>query len=269
LENIRQIGEEIREVFLRVQNDLTRTVAASLFSETKTLAKLGLDVLSRNLYERSNDCRWWSLTRVFREANFAEAAKTLEYINKLYTTYAALYIYDAEGVTRAVSKKEAARFIGQKSGDRAGARALQNDDLAQFFVSPFAPNEFYGGKPTYVYHASILSEKLERVGGIGIVFDAEPQFKAILKAALPRDSNGEIKEGAFNLFISDGVVLSSTNAKIKPLDASPFNLSEFAQNDAVLRDYDGRKYVVALFSANGYREYSHPYALQSLLFAPA
>ncbi len=44
----------------------------------------------------------------------------------------------------------------------------------------------------------------EAVGGIGIVFDSEPQFKAMLHDSLPRDERGAVVQGCFGIFADRG-----------------------------------------------------------------
>ena len=72
-------------------------------------------------------------------------------------------------------------------------------------VSEFTPSSLYDGRPTYIYGAAIRSAQHQQaVGGVAIVFDAEPQFAAMLKDALPRDSAGDVRHGAFGVFVDPG-----------------------------------------------------------------
>lgn len=267
LENIRAIGDQIRGIFMQALGDLEQTVAASLFSEAALLADLSLDIMDRNLYERANDCRWWALSDHFRNALASGAqqadrqrmAEVLAYINGLYTVYALLFVYDAQGEIVAVSKPSGAAFTGKRIEGDAVRQALHNKDPQRYFVSPFEPSPFYGGRATYICHASITDPAAMRtVGGIGIVFDAAPQFEAILRDTLPLDQNGQTIAGAFNLFADDGRrVIAST----RPAHASggelPFDAAQFPAGKTVLAEFEGRSYLVASARSGGYREYKN------------
>ena len=263
LENIRAIGEQTRAIFVQTESDLVQTVSQSLFDESQLLTRIALNIMDRNLYERANDCRWWANARVFKEANWDAAAKTLEYINSLYTVYSLLFVFDENGVIRAVSKHDGLRFVGQKCSDQTHLSALANRNNQAYFVSPFAASGYYGDKPTYTYYATILGGA-GVVGGVGIVFDAAAQFDSILRAALPVG-----RDGAFNLFFDDKKqVIGSTSARFKPLEPLPFDINEF--KTTMLYDWEDKEYIVALSQAQGYREYkSKESKIYSLLFVPA
>ncbi|MDR0747853.1 MAG: hypothetical protein LBE89_08225 [Helicobacteraceae bacterium] len=276
LENIRQIGEQTRAVFRRAVVDLENVVAAALFTASSLLARLSLNIADRNLYERAADCRWWAKNPLFRKEQYEEASGVLERINSLYAPYSLLYIYDRHGIVRAVSKREAADFVGKPLADETHREVLRNADMNRYFVTPFAPNELYGGKPTYVYQASILSEANAPIGGIGLVFDAARQFEAILRTTLPPSGNEEDGTGqaAFGVFFDNvkNIVIASTNRGLAPLERLPFDLAALGESKTSLFEWDGRQYIVARADSDGYREYKRTdgYAnnLSSLIFMP-
>lgn len=284
LENIRAIGDQIRGIFVQALGDLEQTVAASLFSETALLADLSLDIMDRNLYERANDCRWWALTGRFRSQLAAgvdpEGARALgevlAYINGLYTVYSLLLLYDTAGTVVAVSKPSAAALIGQKIAGDAVRQTLHNHDPQRYFVSPFEPSPLYGNRPTYLYHASVCDPQnpARTVGGIAIVFDAAPQFEAILRDTLPLGSEGQEIAGAFNLFADEkNRVIASTHPGLKPLDELPFDSAAFKTGEASLFAWDNKNFIAAAARSQGYREYKngdgYANAVRSLTFVPA
>ena len=69
-------------------------------------------------------------------------------------------------------------------------------------MSPFEETDLYAEngrlRHSYIYNAAItsLTRPDTTLGGIGIVFDSEPQFLSMLQDALPRDGQGAILEGA-------------------------------------------------------------------------
>ncbi len=164
--------------------------------------------MDRNLYERANDCRWWALDATFRRS-LAESSNdgarscgsVLAKINGLYTVYTNLILFDAEGVIVAVSQSSEAHRIGEKISAEWVTRTLALHTTQDFVASAFEPSSLYNDRATYVYAAAIQHPTTQHnVGGIAIVFDAAPQFAAMLDDALPRNARGEPIPGSFALF---------------------------------------------------------------------
>jgi hypothetical protein len=272
LEAVRSIGHGTREVFDTSINTLYRTVTSSLLSDVQFQAGLAADIMDRNLYERANDVRWWALTSRFREimagdrideAARADLSGILKYINGLYTVYTNLFIYDTHGMIVAVSNPGEAQLIGSHVGDEERVRAtLLLRDSQQYRVSPFAATALYAGRHTYVYHAPVAAPADDRrmVGGIGIVFDSEPQFLAMLNDALPRNGDGSVPEGCFGVLVERGSrIVSSTVAQLPPgstmeIDRRFFDLRNGEHLSAII-EFDGRPYAVGAAMSKGYREY--------------
>ncbi|GAB6043078.1 cache domain-containing protein [Endothiovibrio diazotrophicus] len=271
LDEIRNIGNATQAVFDSSIANLRETVITSLLNEVRFQSFLAVDIMDRNLYERANDVRWWALTSRFREllaGGVDDGARQtigeiLAYINNLYTVYTNLLVYDAHGAVVAVSNPEEAHWVGQSIGDHPGVQAALGLRESQHYrVSPFAATPLYGDRPTYVYHTSIRAPgpAARVVGGIGIVFDGEPQFRAMLDDALPRDPRGMPLAGAFALFADrDGRVIAATEAG--PAVGSTLDLDErflALGNGERLSDlitFAGRSYAVGAAMSQGYREY--------------
>ncbi|MBW8189653.1 cache domain-containing protein [Neiella marina] len=274
LEEIKKIGDNTAAIFGESILRLRNTVLSSQLQSMQFIARLAVDIMDRNLYERANDCRWWALTTGFRKLlakdslsadEQSELTATLVYINELYTVYTNLYLYDKNGEILSVSNPNERQLIGQHVDDSSGAaQALKIKDSQQYSVSNFVSSPYYNDKPTYIYNASITDlNNSERVlGGIGIVFDSEPQFKDMLTDTLPRNERGSVVEGCFGVFVSrDGRVISSTNESLAtvgtiiPLEASQVLSIENGQSLAELMTFNGRSYVVGISASSGYREY--------------
>lgn len=272
LDEVRAIGHETRTVFDNSIQSLYNTVMTSLLSDVRFQAGLAVDIMDRNLYERANDTRWWALTTRFREilaqpeqiaAQQDTLSNILQYINGLYTVYTNLFLYDTHGTIVAVSNPQETHLLGHKlANDGLVQSVLTITDSQQYKVSPFQKTPLYGDRPTYVYHAAIKSSGPggHIVGGIGIVFDSEPQFMAMLSDALPRDDAGNILEGCFGVFAErGGRVVSSTSEHLPPgtqleLEKRFFDLPQGAGLSAII-EYAGRPYAVGALMSQGYREY--------------
>jgi hypothetical protein len=96
LDQISETGTRSNELFAQSINDLYETVLASRLQDSEFMSHLLVDLLDRNLYERSDDCRWWAVTPELRAAlasgrvdgvSVSRITEILNYINQLYTGY--------------------------------------------------------------------------------------------------------------------------------------------------------------------------------------
>ncbi len=275
LGEVKKIGDQVQHVFQTSTDGLLKLVTAARLHDVRFLAGLAIDIMDRNLYERANDCRWWALTSEFRrmleqprigEADRGRMREILAYINGLYTVYANLFVYDREGTILACSNPDEHRREGRRLADRYVAETLALRDSQAYRVSAFEATDLYEEqgvpRPTYIYNAAIAS--LEQagtvLGGIGIVFDAAPQFAAMLHDALPRDGGGEVLDGSEGLFVdARGMVIAATNPDIRPGDvvdlAEDFRRLGSGQATSRLAAEGDRLYAVGCAHSSGYREY--------------
>ncbi|MBN2885225.1 MAG: chemotaxis protein CheW, partial [Chromatiaceae bacterium] len=271
LAEISKTGARTKEVFEESIGNLNQTVVSSNLADVQFRAALAIDIMDRNLYERANDCRWWALTSYFRkqlgeeglgEEDRATLMAILGYINNLYTVYTNLFLYDRQGTIVAVSNPEFQSAIGTRLSESWVADTLAIRDSQFYSVSPFVRTWLYADRHTYIYGAAItaIDNPQEVIGGIGIVFDSEPQFAAMLRDALPKTERGEIREGCFAVFADpERRVIASTEAELAPgdvLDLTPdfFALEPGAGLSSIV-EYQGSYFVVGARASQGYREY--------------
>ncbi len=267
LDQISETGNRSDELFAKSINDLYETVLASSLRDSEFVSHLLVDLLDRNLYERSDDCRWWALTPELRTAltnperdweTIRGISDILDYINRLYTVYTRIFVYDDSGCIVACTNQEqdGSPVIGT-SIDAATldqVRALRTEQ--DYHVSPFVPTPLYGAAPTYIYHAAIRDPDDERrvVGGIGIVFDSAPELSAMLQGGL----SGKQDSTAF--FVDrQGIVLSSTDpsrpvgARLE-IDAALLALPNGGSASRIVI-HDGHYAILGCTASCGYREF--------------
>lgn len=275
LNEVKNIGDQVQHVFQTSTGDLLKLVTSSRLHDVQFLAQLAIDIMDRNLYERANDCRWWALTSDFRrilEKDTISAADRenmraiLRYINSLYTVYTNLFIYDSGGKILACSNQSEQHHEGRTLNTGYVSAALKITDSQLYCVSPFEPTDLYAqnnsARYTYIYNASItsLSNPEKVLGGIGIVFDSEPQFKSMLDDALPRDECCCIVDGSEAMFLTrDGMVVSSTNPEIAPGTqvhiADGFARLTAGQSTSMLSTEGDKLFAIGCAHSSGYREY--------------
>ena len=257
LDNLRTISSALLISIKESLENLEYVVKEALIHDTKMASHLAIDIMDRNLYERANDSRWWALTPLFQEElasvtpNQVLLDEKLLYINELYTVYTNLFLFDENA--RIVASSKEPSIVGKQARGKYIESTLKNSNSQNYFVSEFENSSLYNDRPTYIYSASIVQNG-KIVGGIGVVFDSEPEFKAILDDSFPVSKNG------FMLFIDKNKkVIASNNPKIKNLsilkidDKFVNEKSEHAVYDFI--SYEGEKYIVASTLSQGYREY--------------
>jgi hypothetical protein len=272
LEAIKDIGKYTANVFSDSINELQETVISSYMAEVAFMADLAINIMDRNLYERANDCRWWALTSAFRlalsaptinESDKERLSAILNYINNLYTVYTNLYIFDQNEQIIAVSDPDQKALIGHTLTKNTGANeALTLPDSQAYSVSPFIKTVLYDNKHTYIYNAAIRSVKSgKNVGGIGIVFNSEPEFLAILQDTLPKREDGTLLDGCFGMFVErTGKIISATAqspvhiGQKLGVDPSFFDL-EKGEHYAKIYSFKGVQYILGVAASSGYREY--------------
>jgi chemotaxis signal transduction protein len=278
LNEISNTGAKTKDVFRSSIADLNRTVVTSLLHDNQFHAALAIEIMDRNLYERANDCRWWALTATFAEllskpslteADMQTIRSVLQTINGLYTVYSNLIVFDRTHRIIAVSAPDSRDIEGTVVEEEWASRILSLSGEETYAVSAFAPTHLYKDRPTYIYGAAIADPKRQHlrdrgaVGGVAIVFDAEPQFAAMLVDALPRDGAGAVKRGAFGLMAdSEGTIISCSDDHLHPGETIAIEPA-FLQLDpgdshhgftAIGNIY----YAVGACASSGYREYKGP-----------
>ncbi|MGN6830830.1 chemotaxis protein CheW [Paucibacter sp. M5-1] len=262
LGEVERTGQRLRLVFEQAIANLQHSALAAVFDSAVFHARLAIDIMDRNLYERANDCRWWALDAELQrlpsgEITVAQAGERLRHINSLYTVYALLLVFDAEGRVLTVSDPAQAHQQGRLLDAPWVAATLALRDRERYAVSPHAACGLYGQhgeRPTYVYAAALPApdDGSRVLGGIAVVFDGEPQFAAMLRDARP--------PGASALLLSrDGRVVSSTDPRWPVGGGGPLASADLALAAGETRrcelEIDGLVYAVGIAMSGGYREY--------------
>lgn len=150
-----------------------------------------IEIIDRNLYERSCDVRWWATDSAVVEAVEDPTAERCRYasarlatILRSYTVYLDLWIADAKGrvITNGQPEKYrvAGRDVSQTRWFRDAMRTASGDDFA---VADIASNEGLGGSAVASYATAIRrggASNGEPAGVLGIFFDWTPQAKTVV-----------------------------------------------------------------------------------------
>ncbi len=267
LDQISGTGARSDALFSRSIRDLYQTVLAASVGQAELTSQLLVDMLDRNLYERANDCRWWALTAQLRrglaEGDAAAAAAmgaVLAQINRLYTVYARLFVYDRQGRILAATGAQPLPRTHVDADTLGHVCALRSE--LDHHVELFAPSALYDGAPTFIYHAAIRHpEQASVVGGIGVVFDAGPELANMLHSGVAGRRNMQA------YFITpERQVLASTDAAHPPGATLALKAEQLAAllaasdhngrgSGSVIMEHDGQYVIAACSRAAGYREF--------------
>jgi len=157
------------------------------------LALNGIEIIDRNLYERTCDVRWWATDSAVVEV-LADpspergrfASRRLGVILDAYTVYLDLWICDLKG--RVVASGRPDRYPQVAGADVSGEawfrQALTTASGDDYAVADIAPVRALNGALVATYSAAIRenAEKNGKVLGVlGIHFDWGPQAETIVK----------------------------------------------------------------------------------------
>lgn len=278
LDRFQIISLEIQEIFSRFIHHIHQVLVDTIQSKVAFSATLAVEIMDRNLYERANDCRWWALNSSFRKilsdkrnkgsitpAQSQKLTQILEYINSLYTVYTNIILYDANGEILAVSNKAESDLVGSLLPRRNDTtRCLSLHDTQSYIVSDFHKTELYGDDYSYIYHAAVKDwENMEKnVGGIALVFDSAPEFKAMLDDTEPKYLNESINKTTFSTFVDrNGQVISTTSSEFAINDIIDIPKEVLhapnGQNDCFAWQWNNTTYLVGYKISSGYREYKN------------
>ncbi|HSY20200.1 MAG TPA: methyl-accepting chemotaxis protein [Candidatus Acidoferrales bacterium] len=188
------------------------------------LAMMNIDVIDRNLYERSCDVRWWAadgsavdaLTKKTPEA-CAYAAKRLGVILDSYTVYFDIVLCDVDGTVVANGRKDSFRSRGTSQKQAAWFQAaIKTTDGTQFgFQNVHRTPTLADGKNILVYSCGVRANGDARgriIGVIGIIFNWEALGQTVVNGTLI--SAAEKDHTRVCIVDGGGLVLADSHGKI-------------------------------------------------------
>ncbi|MEQ6901257.1 cache domain-containing protein [Nocardioides sp. YIM 152588] len=177
-------------------DDLVEKVRGSRLSD---LALNAVELIDRNLYERSCDVRWWATDSAIVDACDAargsaavdagrtarHASERLAVILSSYTVYLDLWVADAHG--RVIAHGRPERFgsvVGTDVSGQAWFRnAVATGSGGEYVVDDVTTNPSLGGATVATYATAVRAggeEHGEVIGALGIFFDFAPQAHDIV-----------------------------------------------------------------------------------------
>jgi hypothetical protein len=213
------------------------------------LADLALnmvDIIDRNLYERSCDVRWWATDAAVVQALEAPSAAVLHHASQRlgvildsYTVYLDLWVLDAQGQVVATGRPQ--RYpgvVGRRLGNQPWFREALATGSGQDFVSAdIQTSQALGGAPVATYATAIREGG--RVDGaplgvLGIFFDWKAQSQAVLQGL--RFTADERPRARALLLDRHNRVIAASDGVGELQEHFPLDLSGEAMGHSQLRD---------------------------------
>lgn len=256
-----EMDGELRLAFQGLKEVGARMAADMQGQRLVDLALNAVEIIDRNLYERTCDVRWWATDAALVEAaadptpaRLALASHRLGVILSAYTVYLDLWLCDAAG--RVIANGRPERYPGVPGLSVAGEPwfrdAMASATGDDFVVADVAVTAPLGGVPVATYAAAVREGGAARgrpLGVLGIHFDWGPQADAVVRGvrltAQERERTRVLLVDAAGkvLAASDGVGALSERIALPPGDG----VSGFGTDEA------GR--AIAFHRTPGYETY--------------
>lgn len=240
----------------------------------ETFSKQAIDLIDRNLFERSAAIRWWStdqyLWRALQDAsdeNVLAAAHRLRDINSSYAMYRNLLLADRMGrVITASTPELIPSFTEVRVADHPWfVKAIRSRKPGEYSVQDVGQTELErGDRRSLIYSGAVRRDGArdgESIGVIASLFDWETESGKILKTCLPKDRHGKRIEGCVAFYTNRKMqVIETTDANLIPLSDMPElpsqnqHLKEGESTSGVIRMKD-HVYIIGSSRSKGYREY--------------
>lgn len=243
-----------REGLQRLEGDLVRSLVAQslgeVMAELRTSAHQVIDIVVRNLYERTADVGFLATDQELCHyvAGLSDGSGVLErlreYRNK-YTVYDEILLIDPQG---AVLAQVDERSPVEGCDDPLIAAALQHDG----YVETFRATGLRPGKAQALLyaHRMLHPQTQQPVGVLCLGFDFEGEMRGLFEAW----SEGTARSIALLLDADQRVLASSDAHWIRVGERVPVNRT----GAPVLHVHSGRTYLVQTVAATGYQGYPGP-----------
>ena len=243
-----------REAFQKLTgellNHLGRETRHKAVTDLRAKTQIGIDILVRNLFERTADIGFLSADDDIREflANPANGREALEkrfrqYVEK-YSVYADIVLFDAANIIQA--RLEAHPAERSQHPILAQARSTSGSYVEYFGEADFLPA---GQQLIYAYR--VESAQGDYLGTLALVFRLDNEMAGVFANLL-----GDHSSSLLATVSADGRVVASSSPIQLPA-GTQLSQSLLRAKGGLIR-FAGREYLAVACSAHGYQGYPGP-----------
>ncbi|MEH3147021.1 MAG: methyl-accepting chemotaxis protein [Methylobacterium frigidaeris] len=258
----RELESDVNGRIVDLQNQVARMAERAQGDRLVDLALNAIELIDRNLYERTCDVRWWATDAAVVDCaagpdpdRAAFAGRRLGVILSAYTVYLDLWLCDLDGRVLANGRPErfpgvCGQSVAHEPWFRSAVALASGDD---YVAGDIRREERLGGAQVATYCASVRAGGEAAgapVGVLAIHFDWEPQARAIVQGirVMPEDRARTrvllLDAGGRVIAASDGAGVLSERLALRH-DGSP---------SGCYRDPERRR-AVAYHATPGYETY--------------
>lgn len=192
----KQAAERFEEVVMPPLEHTVEVAKKLGDQRMKDIALSTVQLIVRNLFERTADVRWWATDTAFWEAlskpddlstqDFAQ--KRLSVIHRYYTVYKDLVLIDTSGKVFACANSQAHSFIGRSAADEPWYQQAMNTRSGDdYVVSRVYHSDDYDSRIlTYATAVRAGGERTGRILGVlGVHFDWSAQGHSVVAEEPP------------------------------------------------------------------------------------
>ena len=262
--NISKIVEKMEKESSEDMNNLSNAIMAQATTvrglRLSDLALTNIDIIDRNLYERSCDVRWWAKgISVIRplETNdpkdIKECSNRLGVILDAYTVYFDLIVCNLDGVVIANGRPELYESKNTNHSDTDWFReAIEGKE---FGFQSVHRSPLVNGNLALVYSAPIRSNTGELLGVFATIFKWEPLAQHIVcNLSIPENERRFTRACIVD---DNGVILADSHNRIFDRINFPNKDKLFREKKAfIIEQFNGKESCIAHALSPGYETYS-------------
>ena len=268
-QEVRAVGQQVETIARELEEQLTKRTGNLMSSiERMTdrsrgermvdLSLNAIELIDRNLYERTCDVRWWATDSAVVDCATAPDAAAVSHVSErlavilsAYTVYLDLWLCDLDGNVLANGRKDRFNVVGQNVATTKWfreARSLRSGD--DYVAGDVECQPLLGNAQVATYCASVRSggkANGKPIGVLAIHFDWEPQARAIVEGVRV----GAADKARVLLVDSNCRVIAASDGK--GLLTEQVSLSMNGQRSGFYQDRSGA--LVAFHATPGYETY--------------
>ena len=202
-QEVRNVGQQVETIARELESQLTNrtgnlmTSIAQMADRSRgermvDLSLNAIELIDRNLYERTCDVRWWATDSAVVDCAAAPDAAAVAHVSErlavilgAYTVYLDLWLCDLDGNVLANGRADRFNVVGQNVASTKwfrAARALRSGD--DYAAGDVECQPLLGNAQVATYCASVRAggkANGKPTGVLAIHFDWEPQARAIVQ----------------------------------------------------------------------------------------
>ncbi|MGZ3304311.1 MAG: methyl-accepting chemotaxis protein [Asticcacaulis sp.] len=252
----KDLGDEV----VVLESLMSRLAQQSQGQRLTDLALNAVEIIDRNLYERTCDVRWWATDSAIvdhasspSQQSQLHACRRLGVILDSYTVYLDLWLCNLEGDIIANGRPGTYNIIGQNvRGAEWFRKALSLNDGSEFTVADISCEALLNHAQVATYATGVRAGGLvdgKLVGVLGIHFDWQPQAEAVVEGVRLTDEEKATTRAL--LVDANGRVIANTGGRC--LLNERIRISAGGRQSGYYTDESGR--MLAFHRTPGYETY--------------